>query len=66
MYIPASSLLNLATAHLINKSEDSHVVSEDPQGSMTRFGDGVVFVQTFAAQHQVSVSCSPALVVGAD
>lgn len=53
-YIPASNLLALATEHLIDKPEDPSIRSEDPQGSMTRFGEGIVFIETLAAQYQVS------------
>ena len=53
-YIPASNLLSLATEHLVNKPEDPSIRSEDPQGSMTRFGEGILFVETLAAQYQVS------------
>lgn len=38
----------------MDKSEEAGVRSEDPQGSMTRFGEGVVLVETFAAQYKVS------------
>ena len=48
------TFLELATSCLIDKSDDTGTRSEDPQGSMTRFGEGVVLVETFAAQYDVS------------
>ena len=47
--------MELATSCLIDKSDDTGTRSEDPQGSMTRFGEGVVLVETFAAQYKVRV-----------
>lgn len=52
-YCPAATLLDLATKHLIEKLEDANIRSDDPQGSMTRFGEGVVFVESLAAQFKV-------------
>lgn len=40
---------------LIEHSEEASVRSDDPQGSMTRFGEGVVLVETFSALHDVSI-----------
>lgn len=48
------TFLELITSCLIEKSDDTGTRSEDPQGSMTRFGEGVVLVETFAAQYEVS------------
>jgi hypothetical protein len=42
-------------ASLIDRTEDPSIRSEDPQGSMTRFGEGVILVETFVAQYGVSV-----------
>jgi mediator of RNA polymerase II transcription subunit 5 len=50
------TLLDLMVEHLIERSEDPNTRSDDPQASMTRFGEGVVLVETFAALHQVSIS----------
>lgn len=53
-HITPADLLDMATEHLIQKLEDPNARSEDPQGSMTRFGEGVIFVETLAAQYQAS------------
>jgi mediator of RNA polymerase II transcription subunit 5 len=52
-HCPPATFLDLATSSLIDKSDDTGVRSEDPQGSMTRFGEGVVLVETFATQYKV-------------
>jgi len=56
---PPATFLDLATSCLIDKSDEAGVRSEDPQGSMTRFGEGVVLVETFAAQYKVSHLIAP-------
>jgi len=48
-------MLDIMTTSLLEGSEDPSIRSEDPQGSMTRFGEGVVLVETFAAQYKVSL-----------
>lgn len=52
-YISPTTLLEFMVEHLITSSEDANVRRDDPQGSLTRFGEGVVLVETFAAIHEV-------------
>lgn len=55
-YLPPQSLLDLAFHHFVDQSEDASIRADDPQGSMTRFGEGVVFIEAVAAQYSVSLS----------
>jgi mediator of RNA polymerase II transcription subunit 5 len=55
--ITPSALFALAVEHMVETSEDPNIISEDPQGSMTRFGEGLLFVETLAAQYQVNQDC---------
>lgn len=56
-------MLDLLVASLIDRTEDSSIRSEDPQGSMTRFGEGIILVETFVAQYGVSVVDASAVIV---
>jgi hypothetical protein len=54
-------MLDLLVASLIDRTEDPSIRSEDPQGSMTRFGEGAILVETFVAQYGVSVEGASAV-----
>lgn len=41
-------------AHLLNPADDPMARSDDPQGSLTKFGEGIVLVE--AAVHHFGVS----------
>ena len=53
-YVNAAIILDLAVKHLLDTADDSSTRSEDPQGALTRFGEGVVFVEALVAQCKVS------------
>lgn len=53
-YIMPMTLLDLLTTHLLDRAEDEVMRAEDPQGSLIRFGAGVVLVEAICAQFEVS------------
>ncbi len=52
--ITLAELLELMVAHLLNPADDPMARSDDPQGSLTKFGEGIVLVE--AAVHHFGVS----------
>lgn len=52
-YITPSTLLDLAVTQLLDHVEDESARSADPQGSLIRFGCGVVFIEGLCAQFKL-------------
>ena len=53
-YVNAATILDMAMKRLIDFPDDASIRSEDPQGALTKFGEGIVFVEALVAQCKVS------------
>jgi mediator of RNA polymerase II transcription subunit 5 len=52
--ISPASLLDVLVTKLLNPPDDAAGCADDPQGSLTRFGEGVVLVEAVVALFDVS------------
>jgi mediator of RNA polymerase II transcription subunit 5 len=65
-YTSPATLLDTLTKHLLDPPDDVAQREMDPQGTLTRFGEGVVLVEAVAAQYQVSHTRESRRWLGAD
>ena len=51
--LPPAELLAILTTHLVEPEDDLVARSEDPQGSMTKFGEAMILVECVVAHFNV-------------